>query len=132
MQGQKVFKDNWIMLVAFLVGRIYICGINPFIVALIVAACIHNKNVIGVYISGMVGLAFVAPSTMLIKYAVMLLGLIAIFNIKSLLQINCSRVLICAITFLFVVLINYSIEYFIPGAVEAYVGVLEGIIASML
>lgn len=132
MQGQKVFKDNWIMLVAFLVGRINICGINPFIVALIVAACIHNKNVIGVYISGMVGLAFVAPSTMLIKYAVMLLGLIAIFNIKSLLQINCSRVLICAITFLFVVLINYSIEYFIPGAVEAYVGVLEGIIASML
>ena len=61
MQGQKVFKDNWIMLVAFLVGRINICGINPFIVALIVAACIHNKNVIGVYISGMVGLAFVSP-----------------------------------------------------------------------
>lgn len=127
MQVSKVFKSSWLIILAFFIGRINLYGINPFAIGLVVASCVLMENVMLVYLSTMIGIFTVFPVDTTVRYGILLMGLVAVLSMKSIIELKHRRTVMLFVAALFSFIINLSVSFFAPAAVELMESILETI-----
>ncbi len=128
MDWSKLLKGIWIGLVALLIGRCVFFGMNPLVVGFMVAICVAGDNGFATYVGGIIGLATSLPILQVFRYGIIMLVVVAMFNIKYILDARGRELYIGALAGGISTLVTVSVGFFIDTQMEIALAILEGML----
>lgn len=135
MNVGKYIGSLWITVAAFFIGQIHILEVNPLAVGFITAVCLCGENSVLTYISLMAGLVLSFSASHIIRYGVVMLGIIFLLNSKAVITQRNNVMAMSALAGMIGIAVNLSVFYFLPGVIMVEAVFIEGIIifsASMV
>ncbi len=126
MDWSRALKGVWIGLIAFFIGRGQVFEINPLIVGFIVAVCLMGNNTFMTYIGGIIGLATSFNMMQLIRYGIIMLVIVAVFNLKYIMNTKGRELYLGALAGGIATLINISVFFLVDTELNLVISVLEG------
>ncbi len=125
---EKYIKSLWIVVAAFFIGQVKILEVNPMAVGLITAVCLCGESYGLVYISLMAGVALSFPVAHIIRYGVVMLGIIFLLNSRGIVTEKGNSMAMAVLAGMVDIAVNLSVYYFLPGTIMIEAVFLEGIL----
>lgn len=125
---EKLSRGIWLGLTGFFIGSVSLLGINPLGIAFVNSVCLVGGNYIFAGIGVVLGVALHFSIIHTIRYAVIILGLIILFNLRTVVQSKGKVMLMSFVAGTVVSFINLSVYYFVDNLLTIEQVLLEGVL----
>ncbi len=128
MNFEKVTQGIWLFFAGVFMGNISILGLNPLGVGLLNGVCLAGGNYIMAGAGVILGMWFEFPLTHLIRYGIVMIGLMILLNMKMVVYSKGKILLMSAFSGTIVAIVNLSVYYFVDNLLTIEQVLLEGFI----
>ncbi len=126
MDYAKLLKNIWLFAASFFIGSCSIFGLNPFAVGYVIAVCLSDENVFLAYIGVAVGIALNMPAVMVIRYCLIIIAIVLLFQIKGLFALKRQHLSGALFAAAFFVIVNITVKLLVDIDISPEQIVLEG------
>lgn len=122
-----------VIVTSLCISRVNLMGISPFAVAFFIGVYLTSskinivRNVFFSYVSSVVGLYSTSSLAVVIRYGVLMLGLITILCILEK-SFRKNVYIFAVISGIFVIAMNVTVHYFYPDSISVIVSIIEGVL----
>ena len=126
MSLSGLIHNLWLITIAGLIGGSEVFGLSSFALGFLAAICIVGDNVIITYIGLLTGLVLGFTGVEVVRYGIIMLGIAAILNLKSMVVLRDRVMLLSLVAGLFTIVVNVSVSVLQPDVIKLSEAFLEG------